>query len=188
VRAERLEREFDVEVEWKGLEIHPELPPGGIPRESIIRGDYFRRAEENLQRLAAGEGLTMRSPEIIANSHLAMEAAEYAREKGKLAVFHRRLFEACYQEGLNLGDVETLARLAEETGLDVAELRQALAERRYQDRLAETTREAARSGVTGTPTFIFGDQMVVGAQPYDVLRQAAERAGARPRPSMTGEG
>jgi len=37
-------------------------------------------------------------------------------------------------------------------------------------------REAAQAGVTGIPTFDIGDERVVGAQPFDVLAEAARRA------------
>ncbi len=45
----------------------------------------------------------------------------------------------------------------------------------------ELRREASRAGVTGIPTFFFGDEVVVGCQPYPMLARAAERAGAKRR-------
>lgn len=169
-------------VEWKGLEIHPELPPEGMPREMFMRGGHLRQVEENLRRLAEEAGVAMKPPEVIANTHLALEAAEFAREHGEFGLFHRRLFELYFQDGVNIGEMNALVSLAEEAGLDGSELRQALAERRYQGRLREVSLESQRYGVSGTPTFFIGSQVVVGAQPYEVLRQAALRAGARPRP------
>ena len=97
-----------MEVEWKGMELHPELPEHGLPSEEILSGDYFRRAKENLRRLAAEDGLAMINPTLIVNSHLALETAEFARERGAFAALHRRLFEAYFQEDLNIGDRETL--------------------------------------------------------------------------------
>ncbi|MBI4318192.1 MAG: DsbA family protein [Chloroflexi bacterium] len=180
MRVERLRKEFDIEVEWKGLEIHPELPLGGVPREGLFRGEYFKQAEASMHRLAADAGLTMTSPSIISNSHLALEAAEFARECGTASSFRRRLFEAYFQEGANIGDRDVLVGLADEMGLDGEKLRQALEERRYQGLLAGVKDETQRLGISGVPTFLIGNQRVVGAQPYEVLRQAAIRAGARP--------
>lgn len=180
MRVEQLEQEYDVEVEWKGFEIHPELPPGGIPSERL-QGEYFRQAAENVRWLAAEAGVVMCSPSILANTHLALEAAEFARERGVFTVLHRRLFEAYFHDGVNIGDPEALVKLAEEAGLDGEELRRALTERRYRAQLEEVTREARELGIDGTPTFIIGNLGVVGAQPYEVLRRAAIEAGARPR-------
>ena len=42
-------------------------------------------------------------------------------------------------------------------------------------------RDAAAAGVTGIPTFDIGTERVVGAQPYDVLAEAAVRQGGRAR-------
>jgi hypothetical protein len=41
--------------------------------------------------------------------------------------------------------------------------------------------EAYDLGVTGIPTFFFGDMPVVGCQPYSRLLATARRAGAAPR-------
>jgi predicted DsbA family dithiol-disulfide isomerase len=40
---------------------------------------------------------------------------------------------------------------------------------------------AVRAGVTGIPTFDIGPSRVVGCQRYEVLAEAARRAGARRR-------
>jgi predicted DsbA family dithiol-disulfide isomerase len=42
-------------------------------------------------------------------------------------------------------------------------------------------REAVEAGITGIPTFEFGEVRVVGCQRYEVLADAARRAGARRR-------
>ena len=41
-----------------------------------------------------------------------------------------------------------------------------------------TTRRAAEFGVTGVPTSVMNGKGVVGAQPYNVLEDLVERAGA----------
>ena len=176
-----MEKEFDVRVEWKGFEIHPDLPAEGLPRESFIPSSYLQQVEESLRRLAADAGLTMAPTPVIANTHLALEASEFAREHGGFSRFHRRLFEAYFQEGANIGEIEVLVKLAGDIGMGGVELRRALAEHWYRDRLQETTEDAHRCGVSGTPTFFLGDRCVVGAQPYEVLKQAALGAGARLR-------
>lgn len=176
-----MEKEFDIDVTWKGFEIHPQLPVGGLSRDMLFRGSSFRQVEESLKRLADEAGLTLKSPRTIANTRMALEAAEFAREHGAFAELHRRLFEAYFQEGANISEIEVLIKLANDIGMDGVELRQALAERRYREKLEETTDDAHRCGVSGTPTFFIGDRCVVGAQPYENLRQASIRAGARPR-------
>jgi predicted DsbA family dithiol-disulfide isomerase len=168
-------------VEWKGLEIHPNLPPLGRPREQLFKDDFQRMVEESMNVLADEVGLEMRLPTLISNTHLALEAAEFARENGGFDAFHRRLFEAYLQDGKNIGDVEVLVNLADELGLDGEALRQALAEHRYQARLQQVSQEAARLGIRSTPTFVVGDQRVSGADNYELLRKFLVNAGAKPR-------
>lgn len=110
------------------------------------------------------------------SSHRALEAAEFARDQGRFPDYHRRLFEASFAEGKNIGDLAVLGELGEEVGLDPAALRQAVRERRYADRLAAVSREAHEYGISGTPTFFIGPYAVVGAQPYELLQYAADVA------------
>ncbi|HXG36329.1 MAG TPA: DsbA family protein, partial [Dehalococcoidia bacterium] len=71
--------------------------------------------------------------------------------------------------------------------LDSLELERALAEARYDDDVKEQVRWARWSGVTGIPTFIFNQRYaLIGAQPYDVLKAAAQRASnAGPGPAVS---
>ena len=50
------------------------------------------------------------------------------------------------------------------------------------DKIREARREEAESiGVTGIPTFVIGNQGMVGCQPYEVLREFVVANGAKPR-------
>jgi len=167
-------------VEWRGLEIHPELPPEGIARE-VYFGGRSRGAGESVQRLAAQAGLEMLLPAVIANSHAALEVAELARERGVFSSFHRRLFQAYFQEGLNIGESRVLAAVGEAVGLEPSEVLACLADHRYHDRMVQAQWEAQELLISGVPTFLIAGQRVVGAQPYAVLSVAVELAGARPR-------
>lgn len=177
MRVERLQQEYDIEVEWRGLEIHPELPRLGVSRR-VFLGERSGQADAHLLGMAAQEGLRFVLPEVISNSHAALEASELARDKGVFPVFHRRVFAAYFQEGQNIADPVVLAALGEEEGLDPTELEAALAGHRYESRLAQAQREAQDMFITGVPTFLIDTQRVVGAQPYAVLCRAVELAGA----------
>jgi len=66
-------------------------------------------------------------------------------------------------------------------GLDTQEARDVLKERRFKDAVDEDWARSRRLGVTAVPTFVAGGYGVVGAQPYEVLVQLVEKAGARRR-------
>ena len=185
MRAERLEREFEIDIVWRPYELHPEIPAAGIDRgERASRLDGYVNP---LRALAEEAGLPYAPSSHVPNSHRALEAAEFAREQGAFEQFHRALFEAYFGRGEDIGDVDVLVALAAASGLDAHGLEAALRDSRYTTLVNESTQEAQRQGVTGTPTYIFeaGDRRfpLVGAQDYSVFQSIAQRIGAEAKAS-----
>jgi len=180
-RIERLQREFDLDVEWWPYELHPEIPPEGIVREPSSRRAALY---EQLRSLAADGGLAFGRPPVVANSHRALEAAEFARERGAFDAVHRALFRAYFVEGRNIGDTNVLVEIAAH-GLDGDALREAIDSRQYASLVDERTAQVREAGITSTPTFIFIDGErrfpLPGAQDYAVFENVARRFGARER-------
>ena len=177
MRAERLEREYEVAITWEPWELHPETPPEGRPRP--------RRARESPVIAAArAAGLEMIEPPLVANSRLALEASEYVRETapGAYGTFHHAVFRAYFEHGRNIGDPEVLAEVATTCGLDGGGLRASVVERRYRDLVDEKIQRAAANGHTSTPTFLFGDRFAVaGAQDYEFFELVLKRLGVPKR-------
>jgi len=176
--ARRLKPEFGFEIEWKGFQIHPEWPAAGIAAAEYRRGiepQTRRMMWARITSLGEAVGLEMKSPPLLANSRLALEAAELATECGKAEVFEERVFRAYFTENLNIGAQGVLAELAEEAGLDRDELNLALESNRYSQRLKHNARLAHQRGVDGVPTFFVGEYPLVGAQNEEVMRQILQR-------------
>jgi len=136
----------------------------------------------SVKKLADEIGLKMKRPPFIASSRPALEAAEYAREKGKFDQFHLAVFKAYWEEGKNIGLRSVLHEIAEGCGLDWGELERRLDEKRYAERIDKENAEAGTMGITGIPAYIIGDYLVVGAQPYQNFRRALELAQKRHQP------
>ena len=83
----------------------------------------------------------------------------------------------------NIGDPDTLAAIVEEAGLPAAAARAALADRSFKDAVDADWSRSRDMGVTGVPTYAAAGYGVVGAQPYEVLVELLEHAGAAPRRS-----
>ena len=174
----RLKPEFGLEIEWKGFQIHPEWPAVGMAATEYRRGMDPQTRRMMWARIASlGEtvGLEMKSPDLLANSLLALEAAEFAKEHGRAEIFEERVFRAYFSENLNIGNQTVIAELAGEVGLDPDELNLALESNRYQKRLSDNTLAARERGVDGVPTFFVGDYPLVGAQSEEVMRQILHR-------------
>jgi predicted DsbA family dithiol-disulfide isomerase len=175
-RAERLAREFPLEIVWKGLEIHPEVPPQGIPLEAFMP-EMLANLETQVRILAEEIGLEMRMPERLSNSHLALLGTEYAREYGTLEKYHEMVFSAYFQDRKDIGEIETLIDLWKRIDDDDISFREALLTERHASHLKNSIDEAHSLGISAVPAFVFSSgTIILGAQPYDILSAAAEKS------------
>jgi predicted DsbA family dithiol-disulfide isomerase len=175
-----LKREYPVNVEWWPFELHPETPPEGRDR-----GPASGRPNPAIEAAHAA-GIPMVRTSVIANSRLALEASEFARDAGVEAFdrFHSAVFHAYFEQDRNIGAIETLVSVGEAEGLDGTALRTALIERRYSGRVDQGIQWAADRGLTSTPFFIFvADRLygVPGAQEYPVFESVMARLGVERR-------
>ena len=80
-------------------------------------------------------------------------------------------------EARNLALTDVVVDVAATVGLDAAEARQAMEERRYRSIVDAHWERARNMGVTGVPTFVADGYAVVGAQPYEVLEGLMSQVG-----------
>jgi predicted DsbA family dithiol-disulfide isomerase len=178
-RIEELQREFDVEVEWRPFELHPETPKTGAHLTGRLGSAARTRAyRERILTIADEAEIAMRMPEVVANSHRALEAAEFVRDHspGSFDAMHAALFRAYFEQSRDIGDIDVLCEIARECGVDDQWLRQALADETYAARIDETTDAARRDEIMSTPTFIFpGGFRLIGGQEYAVFQSVTRR-------------
>jgi predicted DsbA family dithiol-disulfide isomerase len=135
----------------------------------------------HMQSIAESVGLKMETRDVIINSRRALGAAEFARDHGRFEAMHHALFEAHWQGTGKLEDVDDLVRIGEGVGLDGAALREAIESNRYAEVIDENRRMASSAGIDAIPAHVFARRfLVLGAQPYDVLKQVVERVAAMP--------
>lgn len=176
-RIEKLKDKYELEVEWKPFELHPEIPKGGIVTEKLsFPTDYLKMVMANVQRLADEDGITFRLSKKLPNSQMALFISEFAKRKGKFDEFHKLVFDNYWRDGKDIGDLPLLLDLAESIGLNKNEIMDYIESDDPSNRLKEAGFELRRCGIHGVPTFFIGDEVVVGAQPYTVFEEAIERA------------
>jgi predicted DsbA family dithiol-disulfide isomerase len=172
-RIEQLKKEFNLDVDWRPFEIHPETPKGGALAEDLpFPTGYLEMAFANVKRLADEDGLTLKFSGKLPNSRLALYVSEFARKKGKFEEYHKLVLEAYWLEGKDIGDKNLLLDLAESVGLNITEIEAYLNTDEPFNEVQKSLNELRRYRINGVPTFIIGEKLIVGAQPYQVFKQA----------------
>jgi len=188
VEIEKLQAEWDVDVEWAPFFLDPTIPPEGRERAPRTTPDS---PKSHLELRGEQLGIEFRRGRTFTpNSHLSLQAAEFAREHGtreQQHELHKALFEGHFTTFENLGELDTLVRIGAQVGLDESALRAALEGGTYVQQVDDGINWARSVGVTGIPTFILNNQYaVVGAQEYAVLSQVMEQIGAKRLPAAEG--
>lgn len=177
-RLLRLADEFDLKVNWCGTEIHPNTPSDGMSLSKLgYSPEAWAQLSAELQILAHEEGLQFTDRDYTANSHQALLLAEAAKRVGRdiFYTLHEALFHAYFVRGQNIGDREVLKDIALEAGLPADLAQAAWSEPEFEQRLQQNLLQAARLHIRATPTYLFGQQILVGAVPFNQLTQAANR-------------
>jgi predicted DsbA family dithiol-disulfide isomerase len=174
-RLKKLQRNYDITVQRVHFPLHPETPPEGRRR------DDFKTRNARMKGLMEAEGLPYGERTHTYNSRLAQEIGKWADTQPGGSAIHDKFFEAYFVDCRNIGDPEVILDVVQSVGLDVAEARKVLEERRFKDAVDEDWKKSRDYGVIGVPTFVSNGQGVVGAQPYEVLEQFASQAGAQRR-------
>src|SRR5689334_5421188 len=191
---ERFPHRDDVEVVWRSFELDPSVPEGEthptLPALAAKYGatvDAMAATMRRVEQLAAEEGLRYDlTAGTSGNTHLAHELLHLAAERGLGGVAKERLLHAHFEEARSVFDVDALVALAVEIGLDEAEARAALTDRRYRAAVDEDVVTAHALGATGVPFFVVDRKYgAAGAQPAELLLQVLERAWADAHPLVT---
>ncbi len=163
--------------------LHPETPAEGVTLEQLFAGrDVDMDAMHNrMKGLMDEEGLPYNKRSHTYNSRLAQELGAWAETQDGGGAIHEALFKAYFVDGLNIGDTEVLVDIAEKAGLSADGAREILQSRSFEEQVDADWAKSRQSGVTGVPTYVAGGQGVAGAQPYEVLMQLMDTAGAKKR-------
>ena len=174
-RIEKLKEQFNLDVEWRPFELHPEIPKGGAFLNQIpFPREYLEMVLANIKLLADEDGLIVNFSEKLPNSRLALYISEFARKEGKFDEFHKLIFEKYWKEGNDIGDLSLLLDLAESIGLNRNEIEDYIKSDEPCNVLRKHLPEIRSYGINGVPAFIIGEQIIFGAQPYEVFKNVIQ--------------
>lgn len=184
---ERFEHRDKVEVRYRSFELDPSAPatdPPTLPERMLnVLGLPPKEAEYGLTYLtglAKEVGLDYHLCDARpVNSMDAHRLLHFAAAQGKGDELRERLSSAYCNEGVNIGDHETLTRIAEEVGLDRAKVTEVLKSDAYASEVHDDEVAAMRVGVSSVPTYLFaGAYLAAGARTTDELHDALKQTWA----------
>ncbi len=156
----------EVEIRWHAYELRP--APAPLPDPD---GEYIAEHWENrVLPMARERGLVMRVPRRQVRSRRALQAALFARERGRFPEMDRAIFRARFEEDADIADGDRLAAMARDIGLDDEALRYGLKTGAWLSELEEDLAVAQSIGIRGVPVALVGP----AADDFQEFRQRAE--------------
>ncbi|PSL41841.1 putative DsbA family dithiol-disulfide isomerase [Planomicrobium soli] len=177
----------DVEVEWMPFELRPEPNPTLRPEENYLQTTWA----QSVYPMAENMGIDIVLPDVSPqpHTHLAFEGFQYAKENGKGTIYNERMLKAFFQQGLDIGNIDVLTRIAGEVGLDQKEYREALETREYKEAHQQALKHAYQeANVTAVPTFVIGDTAIAGIHSKETIEQIIEDELKKQKPKVLFEG
>ena len=111
----------------------------------------------------------------------AAEAAMCAGAQGKFWEMHDALFTSQDKWAALPSTSTHFVSLARATGLDLTRWLECVRSGKMRPWIQADHDRAQRAGVSSTPSFMIGDQLLIGAQPIEILRGAIDSALAKSR-------
>ncbi|HKV56367.1 MAG TPA: DsbA family protein [Candidatus Binataceae bacterium] len=161
-----------------------------IPHELDVRGAYggelgqrperdwfkVRYLYADARRFANQRGLTIRGPQKIFDSRLALMSGLYADNAGSFREYSARVFERFFKRELDLEDFAALEAVLSESGLDPADFRRYVAGE-GQTALQAAREEADQDGVFGVPSIIVAGEMFWGNDRMEWIIKKLDKMG-----------
>lgn len=170
-----------VVVRWLPFRLNPDLPGAGVPRRPYLEGKFGARVEDAhapLKAAARAGGWAFRFDRMTVepNTMDAHRLMLWGPAQGATMDLARRIFDAHWEEGRDLGDRAVLASLAGEVGLSAKEAAAYLDSGEGAREVEASQLALGRAGIHAVPCFILeGRYLIQGAVPVAVLTDFLQR-------------
>ncbi len=173
-----------VEIGWRPFQLNPGMPREGKDRRAYLSekfggGDRAKRRFTVIGDAGRQEGIDFRFDRIerTPNTVDSHRLIAYARHDGRQHAMVDALFRAYFTDGRDIGEIEVLAEIAAENGLDGDAARAYLVSDEDRAMVVGEDETARRLGVSGVPCYIVDRKYAVsGAQSPEVFLQIFDLA------------
>lgn len=171
-----------VTVEYKPFLLDPTIPPEGmdfhqkmnlkggglIPLEHFF--DAPRRMGEQVGLKFNFEDITKAPNTMLSHCLISL------LPDGKVDPVIDDIYSAYFEHGQDIGDIETLLKIAQKHGFDADRLKVQMREAEVQSKVQAEVNEAYQMGISGVPFFIINNKYAFsGAQPPEVITQILQK-------------
>lgn len=169
---EEAAREVDIAVEWRAFELRPEEARSEMDDDWLTeKKKQIEAGWPHVQQVAKDTyGLTLKRGPWGIDSRAAHIGAKAARASGLEDHYHKRIFEAYWNDQTDISDVAALAELAVSLGLDREAFLANLEDETLKAEVMGEEMGAHQIGVRGVPAIIIANRYLIsGAQPKETL-------------------
>ncbi|MEL6585089.1 MAG: DsbA family oxidoreductase [Pseudomonadota bacterium] len=181
-RALEARADHPFQIEWHPFQLNPGMPAEGMDRRAYLEGkfggkDEAVRAYAPVLEAAEAAGLNIdfaaikRTPNTL-NAHRLIHWAGLEQRQTPVV---QALFEAYFENGQDIGDIDTLVAIGARAGLEPAMLTRLFASDADAEAIQTRDAHTRERGVIGVPTFVIANQHVLrGAQQTDLWLQVMD--------------
>ncbi len=174
-------------VQWHPFRLNPDMPREGVAKRAYLEQKFGGKPRvdaihERLREVAKAAGVQIDpdKPQRMPNTLDAHRLIHWAGIEGVQHAVTSALMRAYWTEGRDIGDTDTLADIAGETGMDRAATLRLLQTDADADDIAARDVDARTKGVTSVPTFLIAQQYVLtGAQSPELWGQVIAELAAK---------
>jgi predicted DsbA family dithiol-disulfide isomerase len=152
----------DVDISWRAFQLNPDMPKTGMHRDHYLEAKFGgpERAKtiyENIRKTGEREGIEFEFEKIkkTPNTVLAHRLISWSKDQKISDLVVESLFKAYFYEGRDIGLIEILKEILEESNIDAESFVRYAKSDEGIDQVANDTRYAYSNGITGVPCFIF---------------------------------
>ncbi len=161
-----------VSIEWHPFQLNPGMPREGMDRRAYLERKFGGKAGaldvySQIDQTARLVGIEIDFERITRtpNTMNAHRLIHWAGIEGRQTFMVDLLFRAFFLEGMDIGDIDALVKIAQRAEMDPTMVRRLLAGETDTEDLQAREEHARKMGVNSVPTFILANQAVVtGAQ------------------------
>ena len=169
-RLRQLESKYDLTVHWLPMLLGGVFKATGnvSPVTVAAKGNYM--VNQDFPRFAKRYSVPMQfNPYFPINTLNLMRGAVSAHEEGVFDRYADAVFDAMWQEQLDLGQVDVVVKTLQNAGLDAMALLELTQSDAIKQTLIANTNQAIDRGVFGAPTMFVGDEMYFGQDRLDFI-------------------